>query len=46
MYKVRCEVTGRVVFSGDYWDCKEFCRVQLEDDEDFFIEDPKGYAIA
>ena len=46
MYKIIYEPSGRVAYSGDYWDCKEHLRIFLEDDEDFYIEDPDGNAVA
>lgn len=37
-YCIVREDTGDVVYTGDYWDCKEHLRIFLEDDHDrYFI---------
>ena len=46
MFKIRYEISGKIVYFGDYWDCKETMRLVYEDDENYYIEDPNGYAVA
>lgn len=39
MSKQHCiirEETGHVVYTGDYWDCKEHLRILIEDDYDHY----------
>jgi hypothetical protein len=33
-YCIIDEREGRIVYVGDYWDCKEYLRIFLEDDCD------------